>query len=216
MSPRPGNSAVSVICLGFWLAAANSSLRYGPNRGPSATAGCGPTCCWWRGFACDRDGGDGGLVRSRCGRPVVKPRPTAPPGRVRLRVPKLIRMACGRSGSRFPRSWRTRELAGKPEPFTSNLAPTSSTVFFWSASRATAFVGDIFHHSARGERSGRLAAGLLSARRSASAATSTRTARLLPSSWECVAGPATLPRLRVAGARAPASRQRQPDSYSQS
>jgi hypothetical protein len=73
-----------------------------------------------------------------------KPRLQRPPGRVLLRVPKLVEWLCGAIGIALFAIVAYAGLAGE-QNLTSNLAPTFIYVIFWVAIPiASAFLGDIF------------------------------------------------------------------------
>jgi hypothetical protein len=113
-----------------------------------------------------------------------KPRLQRPPGRVLLRVPKLLEWLCGGIGISLFAIVAYAGLAGE-QNLTSNLAPTFTYVIFWVAiPLASAFVGDIFRPFNPWRAVGRLAGWLLTDRRSAS--TGPSRGGLLgsyPSSW---------------------------------
>jgi hypothetical protein len=98
-----------------------------------------------------------------------KPRLQRPPGRVLLRVPKLLEWLCGAVGIALFAIVAYAGLAGE-QNLTSNLAPTFIYVIFWvGVPLASAFVGDIFRPLNPWRAVGRLAGWLLSDRRSANA-----------------------------------------------
>lgn len=73
-----------------------------------------------------------------------KPRLQRPPGRVLLRIPKLLEWLCGAIGIALFAIVAYAGLAGE-QNLTSNLAPTFIYVIFWVAIPiASAFLGDIF------------------------------------------------------------------------
>ncbi len=113
-----------------------------------------------------------------------RPRLQRPPGRVRLRVPKLLEWLCGAIGIALFAIVAYAGLAGE-QNLTSNLAPTFIYVIFWVAvPLASAFVGDIFRPFNPWRAFGRLAGWLLSAPWSSDAGR--RRGPLLgsyPSSW---------------------------------
>jgi hypothetical protein len=98
-----------------------------------------------------------------------RPRLQRPPGKVLLRVPKLIEWLCGAIGIALFAIVAYAGLAGE-QNLTSNLAPTFIYVIFWvGIPLASAFVGDIFRALNPWRAVGRLAGWLLTNRRSASA-----------------------------------------------
>ncbi len=98
-----------------------------------------------------------------------RPRLQRPPGRVLLRVPKLVEWLCGAVGIALFAVVAYAGLAGE-QNLTSNLAPTFIYVIFWVAvPLASAFVGDIFRPFNPWWAVGRLVGWLLTARRAASA-----------------------------------------------
>jgi hypothetical protein len=112
-----------------------------------------------------------------------KPRLQRPPGRVLLRVPKLLEWLCGVIGIAVFAIVAYAGLAGE-QNLTSNLAPTFIYVIFWVAiPLASALFGDIFRPFSPWRAVGRLADRLLADR---SAGAGARRGGLLgsyPSSW---------------------------------
>jgi hypothetical protein len=97
----------------------------------------------------------------------TRPRLQRPPGRVLLRVPKVVEWLCGGVGIALFAIVAYAGLAGE-QNLTSNLAPTFIYVIFWVAvPLASAFVGDFFRPFNPWRAVGRLAGWLLSARLSA-------------------------------------------------
>ncbi len=90
-----------------------------------------------------------------------RPRLQRPPGKVLLRVPKLIEWLCGALGIALFAIVAYAGLAGE-QNLTSNLAPTFIYVIFWVGTPlASAFVGDIFRALNPWRAVGRLASWLL-------------------------------------------------------
>ena len=97
-----------------------------------------------------------------------KPRLQRPPGRVLLRVPKLLEWLCGVVGIALFGIVAYAGLAGE-QNFTSNLAPTFIYVIFWvGIPIVSALVGDLFRPLNPWRALGRLTGWLLTNRKSAS------------------------------------------------
>ncbi len=147
-----------------------------------------------------------------------RPRLQRPPGRVRLRVPKLLEWLCGAIGIALFAIVAYAGLAGE-QNLTSNLAPTFIYVIFWvGIPLASAFVGDIFRRI-QPVASGRAARRLAAQRPEIAQRRLQAQSRLLgsyPSSWGRWPAAATLLAFAWLELVLPAPRQRRTRSCSRS